>query len=112
LTRSIGSSNASHELRTPLAMMRTTLDVEVAKPGGVPAQTRELDAELSVDLDHADRLLDSFLTLARTQHGQLGEHNQGGARAELAERAHTVDIEGQAAHSLRWLGELVDGLHP
>ena len=30
-------ANASHELRTPLAMMRTTLDVAIAKPGGVPA---------------------------------------------------------------------------
>ena len=29
-------ANASHELRTPLAMMRTTLDVAIAKPGGVP----------------------------------------------------------------------------
>jgi signal transduction histidine kinase len=66
-------ANASHELRTPLAMMRTTLDVAVAKPGGVPAQTRELDAELRLDLDHADRLLESFLTLARAQNGQLDE---------------------------------------
>lgn len=63
-------ANASHELRTPLAMMRTTLDVAIAKPGGVPAQTRELDAELRVDLDHADLMLESFLTLARAQHGQ------------------------------------------
>ena len=63
-------ANASHELRTPLAMMRTTLDVAIAKPGGVPAQTRELDAELRVDLDHADRLLESFLTLARAQNGR------------------------------------------
>src|SRR5246127_5059024 len=54
-------ANASHELRTPLAMMRTTLDVAIAKPGGVPVQTRELDAELRVDLDHAGRLLESFL---------------------------------------------------
>jgi signal transduction histidine kinase len=28
-------ANASHELRTPLAMMRTRLDVAVAKPEGV-----------------------------------------------------------------------------
>jgi signal transduction histidine kinase len=69
-------ANASHELRTPLAMMRTTLDVAVAKPGGVPVQTRALDADLRVDLDHADRLLDSFLTLARAQNGQLDEHRQ------------------------------------
>ncbi len=68
-------ANASHELRTPLAMMRTTLDVAIAKPGGVPAQTRELDADLRVDLDHADSLLESFLALARAQHGRVGEHN-------------------------------------
>lgn len=67
-------ANASHDLRTPLAMMRTTLDVAVAKPGGVPAQTRELDTELRLDLNHADQLLESFLTLARAQNGQLDEH--------------------------------------
>jgi signal transduction histidine kinase len=66
-------ANASHELRTPLAMMRTTLDVAVAKPEGVPSQTRALDAELRLDLDHADRLVDSFLVLARAQHRELGE---------------------------------------
>jgi signal transduction histidine kinase len=69
-------ANASHELRTPLAMMRTTLDVAIAKPGGVPAQTSVLDAELRVDLDHADRLLESFLTLARAQDGRLDDHSQ------------------------------------
>ncbi len=69
-------ANASHELRTPLAMMRTTLDVAIAKPGGVPVQTRELDAELRMDLDHADRLLDGFLALARAQNGRLGDHDQ------------------------------------
>ncbi|HEX4035152.1 MAG TPA: ATP-binding protein [Solirubrobacteraceae bacterium] len=66
-------ANASHELRTPLAVMRTTLDVAIAKPGTVPPQTRELDADLRVDLDHADRLLESFLVLARAQSGRLGE---------------------------------------
>jgi len=69
-------ANASHELRTPLAMMRTTLDVAIAKPGGVPVQTRELDSELRTDLDNADRLLDSFLALARAQNGRLGDHDQ------------------------------------
>jgi signal transduction histidine kinase len=64
-------ANASHELRTPLAMMRTTLDVAMAKPGGVPAQTASLDANLRADLDRADGLLESFLTLAQAQHGAL-----------------------------------------
>ena len=69
-------ANASHELRTPLATMRTTLDVAMAKPAGVPEQTRELDAELRVDLDQVDRLLESFLSLARAQDGGLGERSQ------------------------------------
>ena len=69
-------ANASHELRTPLAMMRTTLDVAIAKPGGVPAQTRELDAELRMDLDHCDRLLESFLALARAQHKPVVEEDR------------------------------------
>ena len=69
-------ANASHELRTPMAMMRTTLDVAIAKPGAVPAQTRELDGELRVDLDHADRLLEGFLDLARAQNAQSDERAQ------------------------------------
>ncbi len=64
-------ANVSHELRTPLATMRATLDVAVGKPN-VPLQTQVLDAELREDLDEADRLLESFLTLARAQRGELG----------------------------------------
>src|SRR5580704_5009918 len=64
-------ANASHELRTPLAMMRTRLDVAIAKPDGVPPQTQTLNAGLRNDLDRADRLLESFLALARAQHGRL-----------------------------------------
>ncbi len=64
-------ANASHELRTPLAMMRTRLDVAIAKPDGVPAQTRALDAGLRKDLDRAETLLESFLALARAQHGMV-----------------------------------------
>jgi hypothetical protein len=117
-------ANASHELRTPLAVMRTTLDVAIAKPGGVPAQTSELDAELRVDLDHADRLLESFLTLARAQHGQLDEHNQVAleplitaaltARAEqIAAKQLTVDTHLAAvetAGSTTLLGRMIDNV--
>ena len=64
-------ANASHELRTPLAMMRTRLDVAIAKPEGVPPQTQTLSAGLRHDLDRADALLESFLALARAQFGTL-----------------------------------------
>jgi len=64
-------ANASHELRTPLATMRASLDVAVAKPEPVPAQTVALAGRLRTELDQVDRLLEGFLALARTQHGAL-----------------------------------------
>ena len=64
-------ANASHELRTPLTMMRTSLDVAVAKPEPIPPEVRALDAKLREGLDQADRLLESLLMLARAQTGPL-----------------------------------------
>ena len=117
-------ANASHELRTPLAMMRTTLDVAIAKPGGVPDQTRELDAELRVDLDNADRLLESFLTLARAQDGQLDERNQVAIEplitSALSDRADQIatkkltvetNLDGvQVGGSVTLLGRMVENV--
>ena len=105
-------------------MMRTTLDVAIAKPGGVPLPTRELDAELRVDLDHADRLLESFLTLARAQNGQLGERTQVAleplitaaltARAdEIAAKRLTVETQLAAVEvtgSTTLLGRMVENV--
>jgi signal transduction histidine kinase len=96
-------ANASHELRTPLAMMRTTLDVAIAKPEGVPAQTRALDSELRLDLDHADRLLDSFLILARAQHRELGGQSPVALgpviAAALASRAGDIAASRLTVHA-------------
>jgi len=64
-------ANASHELRTPLATMRASVDVAVAKPEPVPAQTIALADRLRGELDRVDGLLDGFLVLARAQHGDL-----------------------------------------
>jgi signal transduction histidine kinase len=64
-------ANASHELRTPLTTMRACVDVAVAKPEPVPAQTIDLAGRLRTELDRTDRLLDGFLVLARAQHGDL-----------------------------------------
>ena len=63
-------ANASHELRTPLTTMRAVLDVAIAKPDAAP-QLKSVDTHLRQALDQADRLLESFLALARAQHGQL-----------------------------------------
>ncbi|GAA3379212.1 ATP-binding protein [Streptomyces sannanensis] len=64
-------ANASHELRTPLTTMRASLDVALAKPGPVPETTATLAARMRTELDQVDRLLESFLVLARTQHGEF-----------------------------------------
>ncbi|MEU0478994.1 HAMP domain-containing sensor histidine kinase [Streptosporangium sp. NPDC006013] len=66
-------ANASHELRTPLATMRASLDVAIAKPEPVPAQTIALAGRIRTELDQIDRLLEGFLMLARTQHGALSD---------------------------------------
>jgi signal transduction histidine kinase len=66
-------ANASHELRTPLAAMRASLDVAMAKPTPAPAHMRALAERLRRELDHADRLLESFLMLAHAQQGALND---------------------------------------
>ncbi|MGC0334589.1 signal transduction histidine kinase [Streptomyces sp. SAI-170] len=84
-------ANASHELRTPLTTMRASLDVALAKPGPVPESTATLAARMRAELDQVDRLLESFLVLARTQHGEFTD----GACLALSELALTA-LTGRA----------------
>jgi signal transduction histidine kinase len=62
-------ANASHELRTPLTMMRTAVDVATRKPDPPAPGVTALAGKIRAGLDKADRLVESFLTLARAQHG-------------------------------------------
>ena len=91
-------ANASHELRTPLAGMRTSLDVAMAKPGPVPPHVRTLADRLRRELDHVDRLLESFLTLAHTQQGPPGDESTVSlaelARVAIERRADTISAMG------------------
>jgi signal transduction histidine kinase len=91
-------ANASHELRTPLAGMRTSLEVAMAKPEPAPPHMRTLAERLRRELDHVERLLESFLTLAHSQHGppadqatvSLGEL----ARVAIERRADAISAMG------------------
>jgi signal transduction histidine kinase len=58
-------ANASHELRTPLTLMRTTIDVVLAKPNPTPAELTLMSAEVRHAVDDAERLIDALLVLAR-----------------------------------------------
>jgi signal transduction histidine kinase len=62
-------ANASHELRTPLTMMRTALDVATRKLGPPVPAVAALAGKIRAGLDKADRLVESFLTLASAEHG-------------------------------------------
>jgi signal transduction histidine kinase len=81
-------ANASHELRTPLATMRASLDVAMAKPGPLSPQMGVLEGRLRRELDHVDLLLDSFLTLAQAQRGELADQT-----LVSLDRAASVAIE-------------------
>ncbi len=91
-------ANASHELRTPLATMRASLDVAMAKPGPVPAQTQVLAERLRRELDQVDKLLESFLTLSQAQRGPaLDEATvslDAAAAAAIARRASSIELMG------------------
>jgi signal transduction histidine kinase len=106
-------ANASHELRTPLAGMRTSLDVAMAKPGPLPAHIRTLSGRLRRELDRVDRLLESFLTLAHTQHRPLADESPtslaGLARLAIGRRGDTIaarrlDVEQQHRPDARVTG--------
>ena len=93
-------ANASHELRTPLAGMRTSLDVAMAKPGPVPRQFQTLAERLRRELEQAERLLASFLTLAHSQQGPIGERATV-SLANLAQAAierHADDLSARGLH--------------
>jgi signal transduction histidine kinase len=89
-------ANASHELRTPLTMMRTALDVATGKPAPPPPEVRALAVKLRRGLDMADRLLESFLTLARADYIPVAQdataYLDQAAAAALA--AHSQAISG------------------
>jgi signal transduction histidine kinase len=101
-------ANASHELRTPLTVMRTAIDVTLAKPERTPAQLEAMAAEVRQATGQAERLVEALLTLARSDSGT-------GPRsvldlAVLAEDALDAATPAIEAGSLRVTSELAPGL--
>lgn len=88
-------ANVSHELRTPLAMMRTSLDVAAAKPRPMSQDARVLSGKLEEGLEQAERLVESFLVLARAQAGGMDDLETVSlprlVRAALAARTNVID---------------------
>jgi signal transduction histidine kinase len=87
-------ADASHELRTPLTVMRTAIDVTLAKPGRTPAQLEAMAVEVRHAADRAEALIEALLTLARSDRG-------AGPREPLDVAALAEDALDAAAPAIR-----------
>ena len=78
-------ANASHELRTPLTVMRTAIDVTLAKSTRTPEQLETMAEKVRRSVDRAEQTIDGLLTLAISDQGQIGmEHVDLATAAEDA----------------------------
>ena len=68
-------ASASHELRTPLTVMRTAIDVTLAKPERTPAQLEAMAMDVRQAAERAEALIEALLTLARSDRGR-GQQEQ------------------------------------
>jgi signal transduction histidine kinase len=66
-------ANAGHELRTPLTVMRTAIDVVLAKPDPTSTELIGMGHDVRSAVYHAQALIDALLTLARTDRGRFDD---------------------------------------
>jgi signal transduction histidine kinase len=88
-------ANASHELRTPLTVMRTTMDVVLAKPKPTHDELISMSADVRQAVDHAERLIAALLLLARNDQTRV--------------LSDPLDLAVVAEDALE--GRALDGLH-
>jgi signal transduction histidine kinase len=62
-------ANASHELRTPLTVMRTAIDVALAKPSRTTQQLEDMAARVRRSVDRAENMIEALLVLAISDQG-------------------------------------------
>jgi signal transduction histidine kinase len=64
-------ANASHELRTPLTLMRTAIDVTLAKDAPSARQLTDMAVRVRRSIDKAETMIEALLTLAVSDRGKL-----------------------------------------
>ena len=84
-------ANASHELRTPLTVMRTAVDVVLAKPTATQEEFASMAADIRHGVERSERLIDALLVLARNDHVRV--------RADLVDLAVVAEdvLDGRPA---------------
>jgi signal transduction histidine kinase len=85
-------ADASHELRTPLTIMRTSIDVTLAKPSPSLEQLETMAVKVRRSVDQAEALIDALLTMATSERGRISAESID--LATLAEDA--LDTAGPA----------------
>jgi signal transduction histidine kinase len=94
-------ANASHELRTPLTVMRTAIDVALAKPNRTTEQLEDMAARVHRPIDRAENMIEALLVLAIS--------DQGRASSELLDlSAVAEDALDLAAPGITRLGLTVE----
>jgi signal transduction histidine kinase len=63
-------ADASHELRTPLTVMRTAIDVTLAKPSPTALQLTDMAVRVRRSIDRAEDMIEALLALAVSDQGQ------------------------------------------
>jgi signal transduction histidine kinase len=87
-------ANASHELRTPLTMMRTAIDVTLAKPSPTASQLTDMAVRVRRSIDRAESMIEALLTIAVSDQGKLStEFTDLATWAEDAIDAAAPEIE-------------------
>src|SRR5262245_4315038 len=67
-------ADASHELRTPLTVMRTAIDVTLAKPGHTQEQLESMANRVRRAVERAEGMIDALLTLAISEQGRASSN--------------------------------------
>jgi signal transduction histidine kinase len=92
-------ANASHELRTPLTVMRTAIDVTLAKPSPTARQLTDMAVRVRRSIDRAETMVEALLTLAVSDQGRLSsEFSDLATWAEDAIEAAAPEIERLDLH--------------
>ena len=92
-------ANASHELRTPLTVMRTAIDVTLAKPSPTARQLTDMAVRVRRSIDKAESMIEALLTLAVSDQGKLStEFTDLATWAEDAIDAAAPEIERLDLH--------------
>jgi len=82
-------ADASHELRTPLTVMRTAIEVTMAKPARTPEQLEAMAAKVARSAAQAEELIEALLTLAASEQAPAGP--------ELVDLATAAEDAAEAA---------------